>query len=581
MKKYWQIYILSFFLLAGCTNTSEEIEEADLSSEETGDNNEQVEDTDTQEEQIDTEEESVDPIVFQETFEHDGGETEVEFTLYPIEREEDISILTMDYEKISGDGHLNIHQILSYPITTSGGPGGFDQLGYQIRLIDPVNFTAAHALFYQEQESENRLLTYPLVTQDTETQTFSFTEGEPVSYSAVFHAPIEDVVHVLIGNVGLIENIPVIDHTGVVESAEDLLNKNVPEETTITLSELSQQVYPLQSYHESLTIPVGTLTEEDQATITLASDILFDFDSSDLQEETTDILMATGEELARVDGGKLLIIGHTDNQGEEEYNLSLSSDRAESVLRALEEITDLSHFDSIETEGRAFHEPIASNDEDEGRALNRRVELHFTPPTEMIEVVEEETVLPEAHGPVIDFQEEEILEIEIEYNSFGVSIDSLKRLDGFIVGRIRLHNYEETPSYMEFLVNSGLYTGARRLNKTEVGGSQFDADGVTLVYGDQRVFPLDYWALTSRGSWDVGQEELFPLADRGVNWFALLSENDSTVATIIWPDVPTNTVTLDIGPTDEYDQNEIVIGSILGTAAWRIENVPIEDGNIE
>ena len=71
---------------------------------------------------------------------------------------------------------------------------------------------------------------------------------------------------------------------------------------------------------------------------------------------------------------KLRIVGHTDNQGSADYNLDLSRRRAASVVAAL-----VSQYgvdaDRLTAEGAGMTQPVASNDTEEGRAKNRRVEL--------------------------------------------------------------------------------------------------------------------------------------------------------------------------------------------------------------
>ena len=68
----------------------------------------------------------------------------------------------------------------------------------------------------------------------------------------------------------------------------------------------------------------------------------------------------------------ILVEGHTDNIGPEEYNKRLSLARAESVAAVLKEH---GHPNEIRTEGMGFSAPIASNDTAAGRAQNRRVDV--------------------------------------------------------------------------------------------------------------------------------------------------------------------------------------------------------------
>jgi len=70
---------------------------------------------------------------------------------------------------------------------------------------------------------------------------------------------------------------------------------------------------------------------------------------------------------------KVKITGHTDNIGDDAYNLKLSKDRAADVLKIFNRKGI--NFKRLESTGKGSAEPIESNDTDEGRALNRRIEV--------------------------------------------------------------------------------------------------------------------------------------------------------------------------------------------------------------
>ena len=70
---------------------------------------------------------------------------------------------------------------------------------------------------------------------------------------------------------------------------------------------------------------------------------------------------------------RIRITGHTDNVGTDRFNQSLSEQRANSVRDDL--IKRGIKADRIEAEGKGKTEPIATNDTEEGRAQNRRVEF--------------------------------------------------------------------------------------------------------------------------------------------------------------------------------------------------------------
>lgn len=111
-------------------------------------------------------------------------------------------------------------------------------------------------------------------------------------------------------------------------------------------------------------------TLEPGKTITLKN-IYFEFDKDELMPrsfvELNKLLgiMRSNPKLA------IEIVGHTDALGDDAYNLDLSQRRAQSVVDFLIE----NHVSKtrLRARGEGEHQPIASNDTDEGRALNRRV----------------------------------------------------------------------------------------------------------------------------------------------------------------------------------------------------------------
>ena len=107
--------------------------------------------------------------------------------------------------------------------------------------------------------------------------------------------------------------------------------------------------------------------------ITFDSGLMFPFDQYALTEQSRTNLRELAESLKEHPDTNILIEGHTDNTGKEAYNMKLSKRRAESVKDYL---TSLG-VDSNRLEVTAFGEemPIASNDTEEGRQKNRRVEV--------------------------------------------------------------------------------------------------------------------------------------------------------------------------------------------------------------
>jgi outer membrane protein OmpA-like peptidoglycan-associated protein len=111
--------------------------------------------------------------------------------------------------------------------------------------------------------------------------------------------------------------------------------------------------------------------------ITFDSAILFDVNKSELKPETKDSLTRFSEILKKYPDTNLLIEGHTDSTGSDDYNLKLSKQRAQSVSDYLSGLGVTSNRFSVVGHGES--KPVATNDTQEGRQLNRRVEISITP----------------------------------------------------------------------------------------------------------------------------------------------------------------------------------------------------------
>ncbi len=107
--------------------------------------------------------------------------------------------------------------------------------------------------------------------------------------------------------------------------------------------------------------------------ITFDSGILFDFDKSNLKADARANLDKLAVILNKYSDTDILIDGHTDSKGSDEYNLTLSQSRAQSVASYLAGLQVASMRMAINGYGES--RPVADNATDEGRALNRRVEV--------------------------------------------------------------------------------------------------------------------------------------------------------------------------------------------------------------
>lgn len=102
--------------------------------------------------------------------------------------------------------------------------------------------------------------------------------------------------------------------------------------------------------------------------------IYFDFDSSAIKPESEAAIKEIAKLLQENAGLKLYVVGHTDNAGSVDYNMTLSKARAEAVMKKLVGEYRISS-ERLKAFGVGPLAPVASNRTDEGRAKNRRVEL--------------------------------------------------------------------------------------------------------------------------------------------------------------------------------------------------------------
>ncbi len=101
--------------------------------------------------------------------------------------------------------------------------------------------------------------------------------------------------------------------------------------------------------------------------------ILFDVNKATIQKESSGVLNEVAKMMKAHKDLNFRIEGHTDSDGEDDYNLKLSDERAVAVRKALTEL-GISK-DRLQTEGKGETAPISENNSPEGKANNRRVEF--------------------------------------------------------------------------------------------------------------------------------------------------------------------------------------------------------------
>ncbi|MDH5386669.1 MAG: OmpA family protein, partial [Candidatus Aminicenantes bacterium] len=102
--------------------------------------------------------------------------------------------------------------------------------------------------------------------------------------------------------------------------------------------------------------------------------IYFDLDSYTIKPESEPTLQAIADMLKANSSLKVYVVGHTDMTGKLDYNMELSLKRAGSAVDALVNTHGIA-ADRLKAQGVGPLCPVSTNSTEEGRKLNRRVEL--------------------------------------------------------------------------------------------------------------------------------------------------------------------------------------------------------------
>lgn len=134
---------------------------------------------------------------------------------------------------------------------------------------------------------------------------------------------------------------------------------------------LDKQAKELQKVAETKRTENGVL-------VNMKNDILFDTGSADLKPEAVGQIVKVGDIIAKYSDDRIRIDGYTDSTGGAELNERLSLRRADAVKAVL--VDRGVKAEQITVNGYGETRPVADNATADGRAKNRRVELHIDVP---------------------------------------------------------------------------------------------------------------------------------------------------------------------------------------------------------
>ena len=140
----------------------------------------------------------------------------------------------------------------------------------------------------------------------------------------------------------------------------------------------------MDMHEEALKRDLKTATIErqgDQLIVKFQSAILFDVDKTELKDDARTELADLARVLKDYPDTVLVIEGHTDSTGSAAHNKKLSEQRARSVIEVL--AADGVDRSRLTSKGWGEDKPLQTNATAEGRAQNRRVEVHIAPNQEL------------------------------------------------------------------------------------------------------------------------------------------------------------------------------------------------------
>ena len=121
---------------------------------------------------------------------------------------------------------------------------------------------------------------------------------------------------------------------------------------------------------------VDVIREGEAIVIRFKEKVLFAYDRSDLSAAAKTNLDKLKATLLKYPETNILVIGHTDSKGSDDYNMGLSERRATSVINYLR--NNGINSGRLTAIGKGESDPVASNDTEDDRAQNRRVEFVIT-----------------------------------------------------------------------------------------------------------------------------------------------------------------------------------------------------------
>ena len=388
--------------------------------------------------------------------------------------------------------------------------------------------------------------------------------------------PVDDTdrVTVFVPMTGFVP-VAVIDREGASDAGVDLaaMDKAIGR---LSLDAGRADPVPVESFTRAVDESTSTLTGNKDVTVTLASDVTFDPDSDALTDQADGQLSAIADRLAEYPGGGGLdIVGYTDDIADEAYNQDLSERRARAIQTRLGQVADLSAW-TVTASGRGESEPAVEGTSEEARAANRRVVVTMTPtagtsagssagpaagPTAGSSAGSSAR-WPDPLGPVGDGPDGvTVTDPDDPGGQVSVTLERLTRTGGLLLGCLNVTTGPggtgNTSTLRAWLRDYAVVMSNSRQEEGTADASYASSDGLTLLTGDQRLFPADYVPPNATTH--------TPLTESKLSVDGPLNEGATTTICVVWPDTGQDTATLDHQGVKLFED----------AYAFRLTNIPI------
>ena len=120
----------------------------------------------------------------------------------------------------------------------------------------------------------------------------------------------------------------------------------------------------------------GRMGDIDKYNVKSTTNVYFDTGKAVLSPRAKEELCAAATAAGATENSLMLVVGYTDSVGSDEFNQVLSEKRAGSVINYLQQACRWKPYRMLTPTGMAKSDPAASNDTEEGKALNRRVSVN-------------------------------------------------------------------------------------------------------------------------------------------------------------------------------------------------------------